>query len=240
MIRIAMWSGPRNISTAMMRSWQNRPDTVVCDEPLYAHYLLKTGVNHPGRDEVIARHETDWRRIVDGLLHDEFDGAAVYYQKHMAHHLLPEIDRGWLDSLTHAFLIRAPREMLTSLLRNVPTPRIEDTGLPQQVDLLHHVQQRTGRSPPIVDARDVLENPRRMLTLLCEQLGVPFREEMLSWPPGRRETDGVWAKHWYAAVERSTGFEPYHPKDEPVPPHLHGLLAECERLYGELHSLHLR
>lgn len=257
--RIAMWSGPRNISTAMMRAWENRPDTVVCDEPLYAHYLLHTGNDHPGRREVIAACETDWRAVVAALVGpvprrpgrrfvDEADFAAddarageagIYYQKHMSHHLLPHIERGWLAQLTHAFLIREPREMLTSLIRNLTCPRLEDTGLPQQVELVRYVEEQAGRPPPIVDARDVLEDPRRMLTLLCEALDVPFSEAMLSWPPGRRTSDGVWAPHWYAAVERSTGFEPYRPKPEQLPPTFRGLLDECERCYGWLYARRL-
>lgn len=259
--RIAMWSGPRNISTAMMRAWENRPDTVVCDEPLYAHYLLHTGIDHPGRDEVIRACETDWRKVVAALTGpipprppkrfagdtassadaEPRDGdIRIFFQKHMSHHLLPHIERTWLTSLTHAFLIREPREMLTSLIRNLPRPRLEDTGLPQQVELVRFVESQVGRTPPIVDARDVLENPRKMLNLLCEALDVPFSEDMLSWPPGRRSSDGVWAPYWYAAVEKSTGFEPYRPKPEEPPPALHGLLEECQRCYRWLHERRIR
>lgn len=239
-VRLAMWSGPRNISTAMMRSWGNRPDTFVCDEPLYAHYLKATGIEHPGRDEVIANHETDWRQVVTWLTGPIPEGKAVFYQKHMSHHLLPNIDRGWLDALTHCFLIRDPGEMLTSLLEHLPQPRFEDTGLPQQLELVRHVQRQSGQVPPIVDARDVLENPRRMLELLCEAVGVAFDVAMLGWPAGRRATDGIWAKHWYAAVERSTGFQPYKPKPELVPREFQPLLEQCMACYAELHVRRLR
>lgn len=239
-IRIAMWSGPRNISTAMMRAWENRPDAIVCDEPLYAHYLRATGVEHPGRDEVIAFHESDWRKVVARLLGPIPDGKRIYYQKHMAHHLLPEIDREWLRSLTHAMLIRHPAEMLTSLSRVIPEPKLTDTGLPQQLEVVQLVEDLTGHAPPIVDSRDVLENPRRMLGVLCEALDVPFDDAMLHWPPGRRETDGIWAKHWYAAVEQSTGFEPYKPRAEPVPDRLAPLMGECLKLYEVLHERRLR
>ncbi len=239
-LRIAMWSGPRNISTAMMRSWGNRGDTFVCDEPLYAHYLLKTGLDHPGRDEVIAHHETDWRRVTRWLTGPVPEGKAVFYQKHMAHHLLPEVGRDWLADVIHTFLIRDPREMLTSLLKRLPNPTLEDTGMAQQVEIVRFVQDRTGETPPIVDAKDVLDDPRGMLTRLCEAVGVDFSEAMLSWPPGRRETDGIWAKHWYDAVERSTGFAPYKPKGEAVPPRFASLLTECERLYGVLYQQRLR
>jgi len=234
-VRIAMWSGPRNISTALLRSWGNRADTAVCDEPLYAHYLRRTGLDHPGAAEVIARHEPDWRRAVDALVGPVPGDRPIFYQKHMAHHLLPEVGRDWLGRLSHAFLIRDPREMLTSLLKVLPEPTLADTGLPQQSELFAWVADRTGQAPPVVDSRDILEHPRAMLDLLCGRLGVPFDEAMLRWPPGRRETDGVWAKYWYDAVERSTTFEPYRPKGEQVPPRLHDLLDRCLAIYDELH-----
>lgn len=235
-VRIAMWSGPRNISTAMMRAWGNRPDTVVCDEPLYSHYLLKTGLDHPGADEVIAHHEPDWRKVVAGLVGPIPEGKAIYFQKHMAHHLLPEIDRGWLGQVTNAFLIRDPRAMVVSLAKVLPNPTVADTGLPQQAEIFAWVRDRTGATPPVVDSRDVLAGPRGVLEQLCDRLGVPFTEAMLSWPPGLRPTDGVWAKHWYANVEKTTSFQPLTTRDEPFPERLQGLLAECLPYYEELHA----
>jgi hypothetical protein len=235
-LRIAMWSGPRNISTALMRSWGNRPDTAVCDEPLYAHYLRVTGIDHPGAAEVIAHHEADWRKAVAGLIGEVPGGKAIFYQKHMSHHLLPEVGRDWLGQVTHAFLIREPREMITSLAKVLPEPTLADTGLPQQRELFAWVRAETGAVPPVVDARDILEDPRRMLGLLCDRLGVAFDEAMLSWPPGRRLTDGIWAKYWYDAVERSTTFAPYRPKDEPVPARLGGLLDRCLEIYDEFYQ----
>ena len=238
-LRLAMWSGPRNISTALMRSFGSRADSYVCDEPLYAHYLRATGLEHPGGEEIVAHHEADWRRVVDWLTGEIPQGKTIFYQKHMAHHLLPEIGRGWLDLLTHAFLIREPPEMLTSLARILHHPRVEDTGLPQQLELFRAVRERTGAPPPVIDSRDVLEDPGATLRLLCEAVGIPFREAMLSWPPGPRDTDGIWAKHWYDAVERSTGFQPYRPKEEPVPEALTPLLEECMPYYRELHERRL-
>jgi hypothetical protein len=234
-----MWSGPRNISTALMRSWGNRPDTFVCDEPLYAHYLLKTHVPHPGADEVIRHQENDWRKVVAWLTGDIPGGKSIFYQKHMTHHLLPEIDRGWLDRVTNAFLIRAPHEVVTSFVRVAGEPRLEDTGLPQQLEIFSLVRQRTGRVPPVVDARDVLEDPARLLRLLCQALDVEFTEAMVSWPPGPREADGVWAKYWYDAVLKTTSFQPYRPRNEPVPPHLAGLLDEAEDIYRLLYVYRL-
>lgn len=224
----------------MLRSWGNRPDTFVCDEPLYAHYLQQTGLEHPGRDEVIAHHEPDWRKVVDGLTGPIPDEKPIFYQKHMAHHLLPAIKRDWLSKLTHCFLIRDPREMLTSLINHLPTPTLEDTGLPQQVEIVRYVERTVGKTPPIIDARDVLENPRKMLQGLCDAVEVTFTDSMLSWPPGRRETDGIWARHWYAAVESSTGFQPYRPKSEEVPPRFQELLAKCTEYYDELFEQRIR
>ncbi len=202
-----MWSGPRNISTALMRSFGARSDTAVCDEPLYAHYLLVTGAPHPGRDEVIAAHETGWRQVAARLTGPVPGGRPIYYQKHMAHHLLPDIGRQWLDPLTHAFLVRDPAEMIASLARVTPDAGLADTGLPQQVELFERVAQRLGRAPPVIDSRDVLADPPRVLNALCAALGIPYDEAMLRWPAGPRDTDGVWARHWYDSVNASTGFQ---------------------------------
>jgi hypothetical protein len=229
-----MWSGPRNISTALLRSWGNRPDTFVCDEPLYAHYLLKTGLDHPGAREVVEHHESDWRTVVGWLTGPVPGGKAVFYQKHMTHHLLPEIDRGWLDGLENCFLIRDPREMITSLARKLRAPTLSDTGLAQQVEIFERVRVRSGRVPPVIDARDVLEDPEGVLGRLCAALGLDFLPEMLSWPQGRRETDGIWARHWYESVEASTGFQPYRPKTGPVPAELEGLYETCLGYYETL------
>ena len=234
--RVAMWSGPRNISTALMRSWGSRPDTSVCDEPFYAHYLERTGIPHPGAGEVIASQSTDWRVVVEQLSGPAPGGRSIYYQKHMAHHLLPEIDRDWLEQVDNAFLIRSPREVVTSFTRVAGEPRLEDTGFPQQRELFRLVRQKTGRVPPVVDSRDVLDDPPRLLRLLCTALAVDFTEAMLSWPAGPRATDGVWAKYWYNAVAQTTTFQTYRPKNDPVPAHLSGLLEQAEAIYRELHE----
>ena len=240
MRRIAMWSGPRNISTAMMRSWGNRADTFVCDEPLYAHYLLYTKTSHPGVEEVIRSQENDWRKVVEWLTHFEPPGKSIFYQKHMTHHLLPDIDRRWLDDLTNAFLIREPREVVASFVKVAGTPRLEETGLPQQLSIFNWVRTKTGTIPPVVDSRDVLENPERLLKLLCESLQVDFTSTMLSWPAGPRDTDGVWAKYWYDSVLKSTTFQPYKAKNDDVPSHLTGLLEQAEAIYHDLYEYRLR
>jgi hypothetical protein len=235
-LRIAMWSGPRNVSTALMRAFEARDDCAVCDEPLYAHYLAVTKLPHPGAEAVIASQPTDWREVARALTGPAPGGERVFYQKHMAHHLLPEVGRGWVWELANAFLIRDPREMLPSLDAVFPDPGLEDTGLPQQVELFEELRRRTGEVPPVVDSRDLLREPKGVLRALCARLGLDFQESMLSWPPGRRETDGVWAEHWYAGVERSTGFAPWKPKEAPFPARLEPLLARCEEPYRQLHA----
>jgi hypothetical protein len=240
-LRIAMWSGPRNISTALMRAWGNRPDTHVVDEPFYAVYLAHArlearGIDHPVADEIVRSYPTDWKEVVASLLGEVPDGKAVFYQKQMAHHLLPHVGREWLASVRNCFLIREPRAMLTSLVKVLPRPTVADTGLPQQLEIFRRVCDATGRVPPVLDSRDVLEDPRRLLGLLCRELGVEFSEAMLSWPPGRRDTDGIWAPYWYGEVEKSTGFRPYASKPEEVPLALAGVLAECEEHYRELQA----
>lgn len=239
-LRIAMWSGPRNISTAMMRSWGNRSDCVVVDEPLYAHYLAVTRKPHPGIDEVIAAGETDLTKALAALTGDIPGGKAIYYQKQMTHHLLPEMGREWLSQLTNCFLIRHPREVLASYVKIVELPELEDTGFPQQAEIFEHVWKVTGRVPPVLDTADVLRDPRRLLGLLCDALGIEFQEAMLAWPPGPRATDGVWAKHWYAEVEKSTGFRPYHSKQIDLPERLEAIYAECLEDYELLYPHRLR
>jgi hypothetical protein len=234
-----MWSGPRNISSAMMRAWGSRPDTVVCDEPLYAHYLLKTGVPHPGRDEVMRSQDTDWRAVARTLTEFEAPDRTIFYQKHMAHHLLPDIERGWLERLTHVFLIREPREVVASFATIAGAPTLEATGLPQQLDLFEWAAVRSRAIPPVIDARDVLQDPPRLLRRLCDAVGVAFNDAMLSWPPGPRETDGVWAKYWYDAVWKSTGFQAYRPSTKPVPDGLEALVAEADRIYHRLYEYRL-
>jgi len=233
-LRIAMWSGPRNISTALMRSFGSRPDTAVCDEPLYAFYLARREVDHPGRDEVVAQGETDWRAVARFLTGPVPDGKAVFYQKHMAHHLLPEVGRAWLEELVHGFLIRDPREMLLSLAKVMPAPTALDTGLPQQLELYRSVERRLGRPPPVIDARDVLQDPAGLLRALCSAIELEFTPAMLSWAPGLRSTDGVWAKHWYGEVARSTGFEPWRAREGELTPPLERVHAECLGSYREL------
>ena len=234
-LRIAMWSGPRNISTAMMRSWENRPDCSVVDEPFYAAYLADTGLAHPCREQILLSQSTDHKTVVAELTEQPVS-SPVQYQKQMTHHIPRGMNMAWCIGLKHCFLIRDPYEMLLSLSRKMPRPTLADTGLPQQVEIYEMVWNRTGVIPPVIDSRDVLLDPEGMLRLLCERLGVPFVPEMLSWPAGRRSTDGIWLEHWYADVEKSTRFQPYRPKTEPLPEHLIELHEQCKKPYRELYN----
>jgi hypothetical protein len=203
-VRIAMWSGPRNISTAMMRSFENRPDCAVVDEPFYAAYLAQTGLDHPMRDEVLASQSQDWAEVARGLAQDT--PAAVFYQKHMTHHMTPGVGLDWMAACRSAFLIRDPGAVLASYVKTRAQVSLEDIGVVRQRELFDREADRLGSAPPVVEGADVLADPRGVLVALCAALDIPFREEMLAWPAGRRDTDGVWAPAWYAAVERSTGF----------------------------------
>jgi len=238
-IRIAMWSGPRNISTAMMRAWGNRPGTFVIDEPFYAYYLKTSGKEHPGAHTVIAAGEMDWQKVVAQLTGPIPNGKSIFFQKHMTHHLLSEVDRHWLAAMTNCFLIRDPREVIVSYVKKREDPALEDLGFVQQAEIFDFVRTRANSIPPIVDAKDVLENPERMLRLLCDAVGVEFSESMLSWPPGLRETDGAWAEYWYGEVARSTSFQPYRPSDAKLPAHLGKIHERCRECYERLYEYRL-
>ena len=238
-LRVAMWSGPRNISTAMMRAWENREDCAVSDEPLYAHYLAHTGLDHPGRDEVIADGQTDWRRVVDALLGPAPGDAPVWYQKHMTHHLLPHIDHGWIGGLRNVLLIRDPREVVASYVKSRAEIAPDDIGLRQQVELYDELSAN-GEAPPIIDSGDFLRAPEAHLRALCGWLGIDFSERMLRWPKGPRASDGVWAPHWYAHVWQSTGFEAPEPRSIELSEAAQAVADACRPHYERLHALRLR
>jgi hypothetical protein len=237
-LRIAMWSGPRNISTAMMRAWENRGDCAVSDEPLYAHYLSHTGLDHPARDEVIAAGDNDWRSVVDSLLGPAPGDMPVWYQKHMTHHLLPHIDRGWIARLHNVLLIRDPREVVASYLKSRATVTADDIGLPQQAALYDELSE-AGAAPPIIDAGDFLRAPEPHLRALCDWLGIAFSDRMLHWPKGPRDSDGIWAPHWYAHVRESTGFETPAVHEVALPGEATAVAEVCWPYYERLRALRL-
>ncbi len=249
-----------------MRSFENRSDTVVTDEPLYGYYLATTGISHPGRDEILASMPTQWPEVITQLTSGRLPaGKTVFYQKHMTHHLLPEVDRDALAGLRHAFLIRDPRRLLTSYAKVRQAPTLADLGLEQQVEIF----RRFGG--PVIDAADLATRPASALEALCAALGIGFDQAMLSWPAGPRPTDGVWAPYWYSNVWASTGFgakpqpegagrQPGGTERRPegaeigrgdaaradtnavgveLPPELEPLASRCQPIYAELSASRL-
>jgi len=203
-----MWSGPRNISTAMMRSFENRADTVVVDEPFYACYLHSTGIHHPMNEEIIASQSTDWAAVAAALT-DDRDNTPIVYQKQMTHHMLPGIDLAWTRSLRNCFLIRDPKYVVSSYVRKRDSVNQDDIGIRRQYELYLELSELTDQDIPVIDSKQFLLDPESGLRRLCQRLNIPFSQKMLTWPGGRRASDGVWAAHWYEAVEHSTGFQAF-------------------------------
>jgi hypothetical protein len=222
----------------MMRSWGSRSDTTVVDEPLYAAWLQATGVDHPMRDAILANHDPDWKTVVGSLQAPV--STPILYEKHISKHLGDHMDRGWLHGHRHAFLIRDPMPMLRSFQRKVERVTVEETGLPQQAELWKWLHQNLGIEAPVIDARDLLTNPAAMLPRMTAALGVPFDRAMLQWAPGRRSTDGIWARHWYDAVEQSSGFHPYRRTSGTLTPTLQDVHDACLPAYRFLFEQRLR
>jgi hypothetical protein len=233
-VRVAMWSGPRNISTAMMRAWENRPDCVVVDEPFYAAYLARTGLDHPGRDEVVASQPTDPEAVVAALL--AATDVAVHYAKHMTHHLADDMDLAWVTDFRNVLLIRDPAEVVASYVRSREACEPEDIGLLQQERLMDAFPEGT----PVIDAGDFLRDPEAHLRWLCGWLDIDFTDRMLHWPAGPRDSDGVWATYWYAAVQQSTGFQPWRAREIDLSPHDAAVAEACRPAYDALREMRLR
>lgn len=231
--RICVWSGPRNISTALMYSFAQRNDTTVVDEPLYAHYLTSTPADeyHPGAEEVIADQENDGQKVIDEVVFGEYETPVVFF-KHMTHHLV-DLDWSFLKDTINVILTRDPRDMLPSIVKQIPNPTMQDVGYAAHLELLNYLNG-IGQKPLVIDSKEVLIHPRKKLSEFCEFAGIPFDKTMLSWEAGARAEDGIWAKHWYHNVHKSTGFKAYQPKEDPIPEGLEELLEESERCYGIL------
>ncbi len=240
-VRIAMWSGPRNISTALTRAFEARGDAEVVDEPFYAAYLARTGLAHPLREAVLASQPTDPRAVVAALDRLSPAGAPIVYEKHMAHHIAAAADLGWLTARRNAFLIRSPERVLASYARRREAVELADLGFVRAGELFAREADRLGAAPPVIEAEDVLADPPGLLSTLCAALDIPFLSAMLTWPSGPRTTDGVWAPAWYAEVERSTGFSPPSPDTAaPLDPRLRAIAEAARPHYQRLARYKLR
>ncbi len=234
MKRIAMWSGPRNISTAMMRSFENRPDTTVVDEPFYACYLKRSGLIHPMHDLILESQAINEEPVIDMLTRSEPKGVDIFYQKLMCHHMIEGMDTSWLSDVTNVFLIRDPRAMIASYANAMDVVTAERLGMGQMNNFFERESDRLGVAPVVIDSADVLKNPQNLLKKLCLSLDIPFYDAMLSWPAGKRDSDGVWAPHWYKSVENSTGFMPYQKKENVLSTSLEHVVDDCMPVYEKL------
>ena len=231
---INMWSGPRNISTALMRSFENRDDTEVWDEPFYAYYLFETKKKHPMHQEIIEKYETDLAKLIYKIKKTE-SKDGVFYLKQMTHHMLPSIPMEWSLNHKNCLLIRNPKEVINSYSQKNEILNIQDIGFYQQFEIYNFFLKH--KVPcPIIDSKDILINPEKSLKVLCDILGIKFSSKMISWPEGKRETDGIWESHWYQNVQQSTEFTPYHEKDITIPNLYENLLSECMDIYQELNK----
>ncbi len=206
-MRIAMWSGPRNLSTAMMYAFGARADFAVVDEPFYAAYLHHTGLDHPMRDQILASQSKDPATVIDALLGSVPAQKPHFYQKHMSQHMIPKVPRAWVEKVVNVFLIRHPARVAASFSAKYENPTLEDIGFVQQAELYDQLCQ-AGHTPVVVDSTDIRRDPETMLRHLCDAIGLAWDPAMLSWPRGGHPDDGVWATHWYGAVHASTGFAP--------------------------------
>jgi len=233
---IAMWSGPRNVSTALMRSFENRSDCFVSDEPFYSYFLYKTGLKHPLSDKIIKSGLIDYNKIIKYITGHTPFSKNIWYQKHMAHHILEGVNMDWIKNMANCLLIRHPSDVILSYSKKNEIDNIQQLGYLQQIKIYKMLTEETGVSPIIIDAQDLLKEPRKMLIEICKNLKIKFNDKMLSWPPGGRKTDGIWGKHWYKQVEVSTGFNPYLKTDRTIPLRYQNLNNECMKYYDFLHQ----
>lgn len=233
-LRICLWSGPRHVSSACMYAFAQRDDTSILDEPLYGHYLLRTGVNHPGREQIIGQMETNSELVIsDQILGNS--PTPIVFIKNMAHHLVG-VDLGFLDSLVHIFLIRNPREMIPSLMEIVPDPKILDTAYQMEYKLFSYLKKR-GMNPLVVESKQLCNSPELILRQMCAFCGIEFQSSMLHWKSGPQRGEGIWGKHWYHRVHETTGFQPYQAKRHMhVPGRVERLIEECNPYYMALYE----
>tara|TARA_B100001564_G_C20454635_1_gene585104 strand:+ start:83 stop:814 length:732 start_codon:yes stop_codon:yes gene_type:complete len=233
---IAMWSGPRNLSTALMRSFENRIDTIVIDEPFYAHFLKQTNLNHPGRDEIISTQDSNWDSIVKRITGPIPQNKSIWYQKHMAQHNLEGCDITWIKNFQNCILIRDPKYVIPSYNKEYSLLDEKLLGYSQQLDLIRILENEEGITPPIFDATDILKKPEQALKKICISVGISFSKNMLKWPKGKRKTDGIWAKYWYQNVENSSGFKPFQKKKIIIDKELTPLYDKCLKGYSSMYE----
>ncbi|MDH5630534.1 MAG: HAD family hydrolase [Gammaproteobacteria bacterium] len=231
---IAMWSGPRNLSTAMMYCFAQRDDCFVVDEPFYAAYLAETGIQHAMYKEVIEAGEVDPVKVANMCVKKREGERTVFYQKQMTKHMLPGFDLEWIHEVDNVFLIREPARVINSYHAKQEDPELSDIGIKEQVNIFNMVRKKTGQIPVVINSGDILKNPEKMLKALCKAIGIDFQMSMLSWQQGPKVYDGVWAPHWYKSVWQSTGFGTPYKKQVEVPQHLQGLLDEANHYYKQI------
>ena len=229
-LKVAMWSGPRNISTTLMRSFGNRPDTFVSDEPFYGYFLNETKIDHPMRDLIIKNNETNWDIIKNNLIGKIPLNKNIWYQKQMTQHLLPQDDISWLSNVTNCFLIRNPKDVIISYSKIYKHLSIGLLGFPQLSKIFNYSLKEQNK-PIVINSRDILESPEKSLRKLCKLLSINFSEKMLSWKIGAKEYDGEWGKHWYKQLYKTTGFLDYHPNNDTLPNKYYPLYKECNHYY---------
>ncbi len=237
---IAMWSGPRNLSTAMMRSFENRKDTVVFDEPFYAHYLSVTDLNHPGRDQILDFQSTNWDEVVEKCRNTSFQKESLCYQKHMAQHNLQGFDISWIKDVQNCILIRDPKYVIASYGKKLPIQDERHLGYKQQAEIIEFLEKENGITPPIIDADDILKNPEPMIKKLCKALDIIFYPSMLQWPAGTRSSDGVWGVYWYEGVYESTGFKPHTKKEVTIDQKLANVYENCKKHYDTFYNKRIK
>ena len=232
-----MWSGPRNLSTALLRSFENREDTIILDEPFYAYYLNETKINHPMSQEIIDQYETNVNKIIE-LVTKKHIKEKIFYQKHMTHHILEHTPIDWIQSGHNCFLIRDPKEVIHSYLKKNVLNESSDIGFPNQKKIFKLIKKITNK-PIVINAHDLSNNPKKVLKILCKRLNISFSQKMLKWPIGKRDSDGIWEKIWYQNVQLSTKFEKFKKQKIDIPIKYRDIYEECVEIFEELNAYNI-
>lgn len=233
---IACWSGPRNISTALMRSWSSRKDTFVTDEPFYAHYLKKTQKNHPMKEQIINHYSSNYKEVVHYLTHKVPNQKSIWYQKHMAHHLIDLSEIKWIKKCQNCILLRHPKEVISSYIVKNNLQKVEELGYPQQYEIAKFLKKSNKRFR-VIDSEDLLKNPSKVLSDWCESINIDFDKSMLQWEKGHHQNDGIWWKHWYDNVINTTGFQKYYKKDINIENQYDSIYNESMEYYNYLKGI---